>query len=340
MQVSPGLLIDGHLDLAMNALNGRDLTLPLETLRAADPVEGQTATVSFPELRQAGTRVCLGTLFAMPRNAEAPDGYTDAAGARRQALAQLDQYRRWEDQGHITLLADAQAVAAHLMAADAPLGVVLLMEGADPVRDEHDLSFWMEAGVRIIGPAWGATRYAGGTGAPGPLTAAGMALVTAMRDLGLTVDTSHLDDAAFWDVVEIGPRLIASHSNARAKMARPDGRPASNRHLSDEMARAVAAAGGVVGLVYLSSFLQPGWNPGDVRAPLEVLADHARHYAELIGWDRVVLGTDMDGGYGQQKCPAGVDRYADVPRLLDLLPEEVRAGVGGGNWARWLSSCL
>ncbi|ACO46060.1 membrane dipeptidase [Deinococcus deserti] len=342
MTRTPGFLIDGHLDLAMNGLDGRDLTLPLGILRANDPVTGQTATVSFPEMREAGTRVCLGTLFAMPRTAESPQGYVDAEGARRQALAQLDQYRRWEAQGQITLLAGAQAVSAHLQQedADVPLGVVLLMEGADPVRDADDLSFWVEAGVRIIGPAWGATRYAGGTGAPGPLTDAGKALVTAMRDLNLTVDASHLDDAAFWDVVEIGPRLIASHSNARARMARQDGQPASNRHLSDEMARAVAATGGVVGLVYLSSFIQPDWKPTDARAPLQKLADHARHYAELIGWDRVVLGTDMDGGFGQQKCPAGIDRYADVPRLLDLLPKAARAGVAGENWARWLETYL
>lgn len=340
MRQAPEFIIDGHLDLAMNGLNGRDLTLPLDLLRANDPVAGQTATVSFPELREAGTRVCLGTLFAMPRTADSPEGYEDAAAARRQALAQLDQYRRWEDQGQITLLVGAQAVAAHLQQEEAPLGVVLLMEGADPVRDENDLAFWVEAGVRIIGPAWGATRYAGGTGAPGPLTDAGKALVTAMRDLSLTVDASHLDDAAFWDVVDIGPRLIASHSNARARMPRLDGQPASNRHLSDEMARAVAAAGGVVGLVYLSSFIQPDWKPGDARASLESLADHARHYADLIGWDRVVLGTDMDGGFGQQKCPAGIDRYADVPRFLEVLPESARAGVAGGNWARWLGACL
>lgn len=143
MTRTPGFLIDGHLDLAMNGLDGRDLTLPLGILRANDPVTGQTATVSFPEMREAGTRVCLGTLFAMPRTAESPQGYVDAEGARRQALAQLDQYRRWEAQGQITLLAGAQAVSAHLQQedADVPLGVVLLMEGADPVRDADDLSF-------------------------------------------------------------------------------------------------------------------------------------------------------------------------------------------------------
>lgn len=324
------MLIDGHLDLAYNALNGRDLTLTLGALRAADPVEDQTATTTFSELRAAGTRLCFGTLFALPRTPDSPGGYTDHAGARRRALAQLDVYRRWEDGGHIRVLRSGAEVTAHLEDADAPLGVVLLMEGADPVRDADDLPFWVDAGVRLIGPAWGATRYAGGTNAPGPLTDAGRALVTAMRDLGLALDASHLDDAALRDAAEIGPRMIASHSNSRALVS-------GNRHLSDEMARAVAETGGVIGLVFLSSFIRQGASRG---AALADLAAHARHYAELVGWDRVALGSDMDGGFGAESTPVGIGRYAELPRFLEEVPEECRAAVAGGNWLRWLESNL
>ncbi len=324
------MLIDGHLDLAYNALNGRDLTLGLDALRAGDPVEGQTATTTFSELRAADMRVCFGTLFALPHTAESPDGYTDNIGARAQALAQLDVYRRWEDGGFIRLLRSGAEVTAHLALQDAPPGVVLLMEGADPVRDADDLPFWVEAGVRLIGPAWGATRYAGGTGAPGPLTDAGRALVTAMRDLGIALDASHLDDAAFWDAAEIGPRMIASHSNARALVP-------GNRHLSDDMARAIADTDGVIGLVFLSQFLRDGVTWG---ATGDDLASHARHYAGLIGWDRVAVGSDMDGGFGAEKTPVGIERYRDLPGLLDVLPAEHRAGVASDNWRRWLTAHL
>lgn len=323
-------LIDGHLDLAYNALNGRDLTLTLAALQANDPVEGQTATTTFTELRAAGAQVCFGTLFALPQTPDSPQGYTDHAGARAQALAQLDVYRRWEDGGYIRLLRSGAGVNAHLDQEDAPLGVVLLMEGADPVRDEDDLPFWMDAGVRIIGPAWGATAYAGGTNAPGPLTDAGKALVTAMRDLGTVLDASHLDDAAFWDAAEIGPRMIASHSNSRTLVS-------GNRHLSDEMARAIAGTDGVIGLVFLSSFIKQGAETG---ATLDDLAAHARHYADLIGWDRVAIGSDMDGGFGAEKTPLGIGRYAQLPHFLDGLPKIYRAAVAGGNWLRWLSAYL
>ncbi|MFW8625394.1 dipeptidase [Deinococcus sp. ME38] len=326
-------LIDGHLDLGMNLLDGRDLTLPLDALRAADPVPDQTATVTLPELRAARVRVCFGTLFALPASPDTPGGYTDHAGARAQALAQLDAYHRLQDAGHLTLLTSAAGVKAHLDFPDAPLGVVLLMEGADPIRDAADLPFWVERGVRVIGPAWGRTRYAGGTDAPGPLTPAGVDLVTAMRDLNVTLDASHLDDHAFWDAAQIGPRMIATHANSRALVP-------GNRHLTDDMARAIAAADGVIGLVFLNRFICPLPEGSLDRVPLTALADHARHYADLIGWDRVALGTDLDGGFGAEKAPAGIDRYAHVPRVLDELPAGVRQSVAWGNWARWLTTHL
>ncbi len=323
-------LIDGHLDLAMNALSGRDLTLPLEQLRLTDPLPGQTATTTFGELEAAGTALCFGTLFALPASAEDPHGYRTAAEAKAQALAQLEQYLRWQDAGHLRLLTSAQEVAAHLQRPEAPLGVVLLMEGADPVLTPDELPEWVGRGVKIIGPAWTRTRYAGGTDTPGPLSAEGRELVQGMKELGVTLDASHLDDDAFWDAVDIGPKLIATHSNSRALVP-------GNRHLSDEMARAVAQAGGVIGLVLLSRFIQADWQPG-TRAALSDLLRHAEHYAALVGWDYLGIGSDLDGGFGAEKTPVGIGRYRDLPRLLELLPPERRLAVASGNWERWLTT--
>lgn len=325
-------LIDGHLDLAMCGVLGRDLALPLEELRQHDPFQNQTATVSFPELRATGLRLCFGTLFALPQGKDYA-GYTDHAGAKAQAIAQLEQYQRWQDAGLIRLLEDREAVKAYLDGQDETLGVVLLMEGADPIRDADDLPQWVGRGVRVVGPAWERTRYAGGTDAAGPLTEAGKELVQAMKELGVTLDASHLDDASFWDAAEIGPKMIATHSNSRALVA-------GNRHLTDEMARALAEAGGVIGLVYLSRFIQGGWQEGDAKASLSELARHAEHYAALVGWEHIGLGTDMDGGFGAEKTPAGVERYRDVPKLLAELPAEQREAVAYGNWARWLREWL
>ncbi|WP_425147668.1 dipeptidase [Deinococcus sp.] len=333
-------VFDGHLDLAYNAQIGRDLTLPLKLLRSSDPLRGQTACVTFGELRRAGVGACFGTLFAAPSAAtthrsDAPDGYTDWQGARRQALAQLDQYRHWEDGGHLRLLGSGAEVAAHLDGWDEsrPLGVLLLMEGADPLRDAGDLPFWHGAGVRLIGPAWGRTRYAGGTDAPGPLTDQGRELLSAMREHGVALDVSHLDDESFEEAVTLQPKVIASHSNSRALVP-------GNRQLSDQMVRAIGERGGVVGLVTYSKFIRSGWHDGDTRASFAQWAEHAARYAELIGWERVGLGSDLDGGFGLEKALEGMERYGDLLRLLDELPEGARAGVQGQNWRRWTEANL
>lgn len=334
-------LIDAHLDLAYNVLEGRDPTLPLLEYRAVDPMAGvQRATTTLGGLREAGVRLCFGTIFTMPAGKSSMSdatlaGYTDHAGAREQALQNLDVYQRWEERGLIRLLRTRQDVVSHLdgWTEAAPLGVVLLMEGADPIRNAADLPYWVGQGVRLVGLAWQKTRFAGGTGTPGPLSEAGKELVQAMKELGVTVDASHLDDASFWDTLDIGPQIIASHSNSRALV---DG----NRHLTDDMVRAIADTDGVVGLVFCNSFIKRGWQRGEPRPTMTDLAAHAEHYAKLIGWNRIGLGTDMDGGFGAEGSPDPIDSYLDVPRFLDALPEEHREAVAHGNWERWLRERL
>ncbi|MFC6617125.1 membrane dipeptidase [Deinococcus radiophilus] len=210
-------LIDGHLDLAHNALEGRDPRMSLEELRRIPLLSGvpghppQTPSLTFAELQAAGVGVCFGTLFARKGGQWPlfPDGYTDAESARGDALLSLDLYRRWEDEALIRLLRDRTDMTTHLDACEAggelPIGVALLMEGADPVRDADDLPFWVDQGVRMIGLAWRGTRYAGGTGEPGGLTDAGHELMQAMSDLDVTLDASHLDDAAFWEAFPTAP---------------------------------------------------------------------------------------------------------------------------------------
>ncbi len=339
MTPAPGLIVDAHLDLAFNAVNGRDLTLTLPDLRAS--MSGpDTPLVTFGELRDARVGLALCTLFAAPVTPEDPHGYTDAEGARAQAVAQLDQYRRWEDAGHLRLLRSSAEIWAHVEAwtPGSPLGAVILMEGADPVRTPDEVAWWVREGVRLIGPAWGATRYAGGTAAPGPLTDAGVELLHAMRESGTPLDASHLDEAAFWQAIEIQPAVVATHSNARALL--PGDQPNMNRHLTNDMARAIGSRGGVIGLVPLNPFTQAGWTAEQPRLPMSALAAHAEHYASLVGWAHVGLGSDLDGGFGVEKVPAGMERVRDITALFDLLPPEHRDAVRAGNWLRWLTTHL
>jgi membrane dipeptidase len=378
-------LVDGHLDLAFNAIGvGRDLTLPLDDLRAAEQRAAQTAMVTWPELRAAGIDLVFGTLFANPahRVAMQPDevparaardrpgdvpadeapakgaapgprvpagdappavrpravpAYHDAAGAHAQAREQLAWYGAMEAAGWAQIIrsvADLADLRARRAADwDAPVGVVMLMEGADPIRSPDELPWWWDQGVRIVGPAWQGTRYAGGTRAPGPLTALGRDLVDAMQQLGMALDVSHLADESLWEVLERydGP-LLASHSNARSLTP-------TDRHLGDDALRALAERQAVVGLVLGNAFLDQGAaRAGPVH--LRSVRRHFDHVARLVGAGRVGIGSDLDGGFGAEETPVELTRGADFSRLGGAVPRERRASFLGGAWWAWLERSL
>jgi membrane dipeptidase len=343
------MIIDAHLDLAFNAVGlGADLRLPLDELRSsaygrACTARGATPTVSLPALRCANVRVAFGTLFVLKRTPTFDVGgpiYATPAEANVQAWEQLRFYHDLAAQDEIALVRD-RATLDRATAGDLPQpGVVPLMEGADPIRDGDELSAWYEAGLRIIGLAWSATRYAGGTGAPGPLTADGRALVQAMNDHRFALDLSHLSDDSFWQALDLftGP-VLASHANCRAFVP-------TDRQLSDDMIRAIVERGGVIGVVPFSKFLLPGWKPGMARAPLDALVRHIEHICEIAGDTRHVgIGSDFDGGFGVEELPLGWNSILDLSRVGDALRkagwnDEDVDSVLGGNWARWLQGVL
>lgn len=341
------MYIDGHLDLAYNVLAaGRDLSLPLDALRAAGHPD---ALVTLPELRAGGVGLVFGTIYVRPASSVAMSSrggslagrvYETPAEARALGLAQLEVYERWEDAGLIRILRTQHDLEAYpptgSLAPDQPLGLVLLLEGADPLRTPDDLGEWTARGLRLLGPAWQRTRYAGGTKAPGPLTDLGLELMLAMRQEGVVLDVSHLAEESFWNALEAGPaHVIASHSNARALVP-------TDRHLSDAMIRALGAKGGVMGLVIANPFLnaQTGADSAKTETTLAHVARHAEHVAGLIGWERVAVGSDFDGGFGIDDIPAELTRAGDFAKLGQAVPEEARASFLGGAWHRFLRGAL
>ena len=346
-----GLVVDGHLDLATNALLfGRDLTVPARETRAKENRTRSQVTVALPDLVAGRVGILFATIWALPAKLDIGVGSLDtlAAPAMRpystpeeaevQGLTQLDLYRHLAEDGAVRLILSKGDLSRHVDAwtTDGVPGLVILMEGADPIVRPEDVPAWWERGLRIVGPAWGRTRYAGGTGAPGGLTPEGRELVAAMRETGMVLDISHLADEAFADAMEVGPgRVIASHSSARALVP-------GDRQLTDEMIRAVGDRDGIVGLPLYNLFLDKAWRHGSsviVRAD-DQFRRHAEHIAGLIGWDRVGIGSDLDGGFGLLESPEEIDTVADLSAVAAALPEEARAGVLGGNWLRFLRQAL
>ncbi len=340
------LIIDGHLDLAWNALAlGRDITQPLAVIRALEgevPAHGAgVATVCLPSLRTAGVRVAIATIFAAPHSEHQPDGYHTAEEAYAQGKAQLRYYQQLEDDGEIRIIRTRQQLAESIAGEGASPGIVLLLEGAEPLRTPADLVEYFAVGVRIVGPAWHATRYAGGTGEPGPLTVMGGELLQEMDRLGVALDISHLAEEACTQAFALFPgNIIASHCNARHITA-------VERNLTDAHMQQIVAHGGVIGLVLYNRFIRNGWSEKDGKdaVSLNHLLEHARYIAATIGAKHLALGSDMDGGLGRDDIPCELDSCADYAKISAALAmsgftDEEITGIMGGNWARVLDQLL
>src|SRR5207244_3645924 len=174
--------------------------------------------ISPPSLVAAGVGLLFATLYCAPARAgramRTRFVYESAHEANLMATAQVNYFRS----GGLELITDGRSLAAYAKGwKKGRLAAVLLMEGADPIETPSQLGAWTERGVRIIGPAWGGTRYAGGTGAPGGLTVLGRQLLKAMRRKKVILDLSHLADQAVADSFAMwrGP-IMASHANSRA----------------------------------------------------------------------------------------------------------------------------
>ena len=220
------------------------------------------------------------------------------------------------------------------------VGIVPLMEGADPIVDPEDAALWFERGVRLVGLAWKATRYSAGTGAPGPLTALGRKLVPKLDAAGLVLDLSHAADEAAYEALDLfDGTVIASHSNPRVICE-------SDRQIPDELIRRIGARRGVIGAVPFNKMLSAGWTTeGAPRVPLSRVADAIHHVTQITGTHTTAaVGSDLDGGFGAESAPKGLETIADLPRLADEMSarftDEQILDVLGRNWIRLLERAL
>lgn len=353
-------LFDGHLDLAWNALSwDRDITLDLDALNAIDramtdhPARGR-ATTTLPEMVQGRIAVCQATLLSRARpQARTLAGQSrlsldfvnqDAASAI--ARGQLYYYELLERRGLMRQLRTAAELESHWRAwtASQPVGFILAMEGADPIVDVAHAQAWWALGLRSVNLVhYGANRYAVGTGADGPLSAAGVALLKEFERLGMILDATHLSDTSFFQALDVfsGP-VVASHNNCRALV--DDG-----RQFSDEQIMLLVERGAVIGAAFDAWMLAPGWIRGQTKrevVDIQAVADHIDHVCQIAGNSHhAAIGSDLDGGFGTEQTPTGLDRISDLQELDAILTGRGYSSaavddVFHGNWLRFFQRAL
>jgi membrane dipeptidase len=359
------LIVDAHADIAYNMLRyGRDYTRSAAETRRLEAgtqtvVDNEDALLGWADYQRGQVAVIFSTLFAAPirfsKTENEKQVYKNFDEAHKLYREQLLTYHRMTDSipDKFRLIAsssDLNLILNHwqgerLHSASPtpeqtghPVGMVVLMEGAEGIRHPSELDEWHDMGVRLIGPAWVGTRYCGGWKEPGPLTDDGRELLAAMADYNFILDLSHMDERAAIEALDRyrGP-IVATHANCAALMPNPN----SNRHLSDRIIEGVIERDGVVGVVPFNSYLKVGWVSGKnprAEVPLEIVANHIDHICQLAGDSlHAGIGSDFDGGFGVQSVPPEIDTIADLQNLVSLLKvrgysETDVENILSGNW--------
>jgi len=353
------MIVDGHEDIAWNILTfRRDYSQPNRAIRQREqstpiPQQNGNTLLGKDAWCDGDVGIIFATLFVSPARSMLgeweTESYRDQKEANDHALRQLDVYRRLSDEGPFCIIETRTDLEACLKAraeagpaAEKPIGLILLMEGADPILEPAQVAEWYDRGVRLVGPAWESTRYAGGTHEPGPLTNDGLRLLDRMQELGIILDLSHLSEEGYYQAIDrYEGQVIASHSNPRRFLP-------GERGLSDPMIRLLAERGGVLGVLPYNKFLKPTWRRGDPKSLVTLLdvADVIDHICQLTGdAEHVALGSDFDGGFGLEHVPAEIDTVADLNKLQAVLAgrgyeQKQIAAVLSDNWLRVLRTGL
>lgn len=229
--------------------------------------------------------------------------------------------------------------------ADGKLGIVFDVEGMGPVQD--DVSFvqtFYELGVRWMLIAYNRNNRAGGgcLDVDGGLTAVGRAIISEMERVGMVLCVSHTGTRTATEALVCATNpVILSHSNPYADHPHP-------RNVSDDLIRACAATGGVIGLSGFGQFL------GATTDLVERLLRQVRYVVDLVGAEHVGLGLDyiFDESEARDYMRAHPTLFppglADQPSPMiepeafgaiadgltrDLADAQVR-GILGENWLR------
>ena len=167
--------------------------------------------------------------------------------------------------------------------------ILSIEEGAAINGKLENLNKVYDKGVRLITLTW---NYENEIGYPHNmkeyrkvgLKPFGVEVVEKMNELGMIIDVSHLNDGGFYDVAKISKKpFIASHSNSRYITNH-------TRNLTDDMIKAIASSGGVIGINFCNFFL------GNSKiSTIDEIINHIKHIINIGGVDVIAMGTDFDG---------------------------------------------
>ncbi|WP_245318200.1 MULTISPECIES: membrane dipeptidase [unclassified Mesorhizobium] len=203
------------------------------------------------------------------------------------------------------------------------VAIVLHFQGADAIEDELDfINVFQACGIRVMQLTYNARNRIGDgcfEASDAGLSTFGKKVIGRMEALSMVVDLAHAGARTALEATEIATRpLVISHANARALLETP-------RNVGDDLIRAVAASGGVIGVCAAPFFLTRNG-----PATLDMLIDHAAYIADLVGPQHVGLGFDFAEENADDYVYYGYDeRYIPMPPWT--FPSRIAGHADAGN---------
>lgn len=276
--------------------------------------------------------------------------------AAHRALQIIDLFRV-QAARHADVFALARSAAhAREIEASGRVAIWLWMEGGAPIVDDLAmLRTYHRLGITGMTLTWMNNLSWAGASTASPeeqmgLTDFGREVVREMNRLGMVIDLSHVSDQTFHDTLAITTDpVVISHSCCRALCDHP-------RNVSDDMLRALAANGGVIGINAYSGYLSDTWSdareiaehaaspeierlrgsasrrspefraargrlidahmPPGTAVTIDTYLDHLMHAVEVAGPGHVALGSDFDGVWALPQGLENASRWQAVAEGL------------------------
>ena len=230
--------IDSHIDTAQRVLIDR------ADISKRSPV----GHVDLPRMKEGGVNAAFFALWV-------PTYYKGAEAIRR-TLDLRDAMQRLFDLHPEQIGLALTAADMERITRSQRIAAILSIEGGHQIdSDLAVLRMYHRLGIRSMTLThFRNTEWAdSSTDKPvnNGLTAFGKEVVREMNRLGMVIDISHVADKTFFDVLAVSDKpVIASHSSCRALSDVP-------RNMTDDMLRALAKNGGVIGINFGEGFLNP-----------------------------------------------------------------------------------
>ncbi len=325
-----------------------------DTLMWQRPVErlGSRGHVDLPRLEAGNVALqVFSSVTKTPKGQNYDSNSGDTDNITLLAIAQAQPIRTWDSllerslwhaqklnaaahraEGRLLVIrtpADLDRLRKARAAGHLETGALLSTEGAQDLEGRlSNIDVLYKAGFRMMGLAHffdhdiagsmhGVQKYG--------LTPLGRQAVAAMEKKGIIVDVAHSSHQAFADVMAVATRpVVVSHGGVKATCN-------TNRNLTDDELRALAANGGMIGIGY--------WDAAVCAATPDATAKAIVHAVRVAGIDHVGLGSDFDGA-----TTTGLDT-AHIAGITDAL---LRAGMSeadiakvmGGNALRIIAAGL